>query len=56
MRQNGLQSTSGITKSVKVDYKEWQGLQSVMGLQSVAVQLPIATFYFFICNVIYENI
>ena len=34
---NGLQSASGTIKYVKVDYKVWQRLQSVMGLQSMAV-------------------
>ena len=36
--QNGLQSALGITKSGRVDYKVWQGLQSVAGLKKELVQ------------------
>ena len=36
--ENGLQSVAEITKCGKWDYKVWQGLQSVAGLQSELVQ------------------
>ena len=38
VRQNGLQSATGITKCDRVDYKVRQGLQSATGLQSETLQ------------------